>query len=208
MKRKSYKAALLLLPSIILALTFYYAGFVLSFSEQNIYETIRENRVTTTSIFANNIDGLVSGGFTWEEHQELYNSAIKLYIEMISVDDFVYTMITYSDFRCVERFEHLNTFDIFEDERNLDIIISATYESNVGFIEVWIDGEIQPLYFHAIPLEHTKYWVFVGVNRCEVIAGLDLSRLRLPIYMVWILVIVSVMDSVWQRILRIKQRRN
>ena len=193
----------------MLALTFYYLTFMVGQYEDLAYETIKTNRVMATSIFANNINGLVESGFTWDEHSELYDSMIEGYIETVIAYDFAYVAIVDAELQCVERFAGHNpcmgSVYLFEDENNLPIIQLAIAESNTGFVEIIINGHLQMLYFHAIPLDNIQYWIFIGVSRERVLEEFDFSSLRLPIFIIGFFFTISIMDSVWQRITKIRR---
>ena len=196
----------------MLALTFHYLTFVVRQYEDMAYEAIKLHRVETTSIFAGNIDKLVRSGFTWEDNRDLYESMIHWYVDTMGIDDFTYITIVSPQVDCasnrvfVRRLYDVGSFDLFENEENLCVVMGAIAESNTGFIEVVVNGVLRELYFHAIPLDDTEYWIFVGVNREVLLATFDFTMLQIPMLVVGLFFTVSIMDSVWQRILRIRHK--
>ena len=212
MNKKTRKTLLLLIPVLMLALTLHYLTFIVRQYEDMAYETIRLHRIEATSIFASNINRLVESGFTWEEHRDLYDTMIHWYVETMSIDDFIYITIVspyvdyWNNLLTISRLDNIGSFDIFENVGNVDIIMDAISKSNTGFIEIIINGEQVELFFQAIPLYNTKYWIFVGVNRVRVVETFDFSVLQIPIIAIGLLFTISTMDSVWQRIVKTKRK--
>lgn len=209
---KSWKVLRFIIPAVILSLMFYYLAAIVRQYEQKTYETTKKNTIEATSIFAHNIDGLVQDGFTWDEHRDLYNNMIFWYIETVSVNDYVYIAIfdlgfnEYEDILGTQRFECVGTFDLFEYDGNRSVIYNAITMSNTGSVELVVGGKQQELYFQAIPLDNTKYWIFVGVNRERVLQSFDFSLLINPILIIGLLFTLSIMDSVWQRVKQIRKK--
>jgi hypothetical protein len=96
-------------------------------------------------------------------------------------------------------------YDLFENRENKALLIAALEQDIYGFVDVIINSKTQMMYFQAIPLHDTEYWVLVGVNREHVIAHLDLAKLRFPIFIIGVLFVISTMDSIWQRVQKIRK---
>ena len=196
----------------MLALTFHYLAFVVRQYEDMAYEAIKLHRIETTSIFASNIDKLVVSGFTWDDNRDLYDTMIHWYVDTMGIDDFTYITIVSpyidpaSNGFAIRKLYGVGSFDLFESEDNIQIVMEAISESNAGFIDVVIGGATRRLYFQAIPLDNTEYWIFVGVNREILLETFDFSILQIPIFIVGLFFTISIMDSVWQRILKIRRK--
>lgn len=209
MNKKGWKVLFVLIIPIMLMSAFYFSNYMISYSEQQIYESTRNQRAQATAVFARNIDKLVSDGFTWEDNRAMYNQMVYTYVNMMMLDDSVYiTLLDNQLQRCIAFFGvELGNVNVFEDERNRVIITEAIEESNgTGIVKIWIEDEKIGFYFHSIPMEDVKYWIMIGVNREVVVASLDLSNLRWPGFVLVGLFAVAILDSIWQRITKVKRR--
>jgi hypothetical protein len=157
-------------------------------------------------IFAHNIDELVNAGFTWETDGELYDRIIQTYVDILNADNSIHAAVVSKEYELLLELYSCNAvFNIFQDENNRTIIISALSENTFGLVEVSLYGEIQEMYFQAIPLNNIEFWVLIGIDRNYIVSNLDLDKLRLPIFMIGVLFIISTMDGIWQRIVRIRR---
>jgi len=131
-----------------------------------------------------------------------------LYIEMLESEDAIYVALisknlemSIEDFYC----DSSNGIDLFECQRNKILILTAIEKDKVGKVTIRLNGAEQELFFHAIPLYNVEYWVIIGVNRSLIVERLDADKLRIPIFIIGILFVISTMDSIWQRIIKIRK---
>ena len=212
MTKKRWKALFILIPILMTALTFHYLTVIVRQYEDMVFDAVKHYRVETTRIFAENIDRLVERGISWDENQDLYDSMVHWYVDSMSVSSFTYITIKSPYFDAdleqyaIGKMPGVGSFDLLECEENLGVVLDATAEANTGFIEVNIGGAQRLLYYHAIPLENTEYWIFIGVNRELLLATFDFTILKIPMLIVGLLFTVSLMDSIWQRMLRIRNK--
>jgi hypothetical protein len=142
----------------------------------------------------------VNNGFSWETDGDLYDRAIHLYIEMIDSDDAVYATVIDKNFE-----NYLDNGNIVFDNENIQIILNTISNNKIGYVEIMLNNEKQTFYFQAIPLNNTEYWVLVGVNRNSVIERLNINKIKIPIFIIGLLFIINAMDSIWQRIVKIRR---
>jgi hypothetical protein len=200
------KMIFMLLPIVALVITLYYSNVIIKYFEDSVYNSVKEEKIAATKIFAQSIDNLVNDGFTWEAEGELYEGIIHLYIEMLDADDAVYAAVIRGDFEYYDDFSYYSaSLNHFENEINKHLIMDAIEHNKTGYVEILLNGKPQTFYFHAIPLNNTQYWVLVSVDRDRIIKYLDLDRLRIPIFIIGLLLIIVAEDNIWQRIMKIKR---
>jgi len=206
MNKRVWKLIFILIPLFMCVMTLYYSNTIIHHFEESVYTNVKQEKINAMSIFAQNIDELVNAGFSWESDGALYHSAIQLYIEMLGSDDAAYVALISKCYGiATEQFNCKAAFDLFECEINKRIIIEAIQQNQIGQVVITLGGREQDLYFHAIPLHDVEYWVVIGVDRQRIIERLDINKLRVPIFIIGILFIISTMDSIWQRIIKIRR---
>ena len=201
MNKRIWKIAFVLTPLIMLVMTLYYSNTIIRYFEDSVFISVKEEKMKAMNIFANNIDELVNAGFSWETDGSLYDRQIRLYIDMLDSDGSTLVALISKDFELVT--DEADS-DLFKNEEIMQSIENAIRKENVGRTEIFFDGGQMELFFHAIPLDDVEYWVLIGVDRTRIVNNLDLDKLRIPIFIIGLLFIVSTMDSIWQRIMKIR----
>jgi len=205
MNKKAWKLIFVLTPLLMLVMTLYYSNTIIRYFEDSVYTNIKEEKMKAMNIFAHNIDELVNAGFSWELDGKLYDQQIRLYIEMLDSDDATHVALITKDFEIATDIYMCKTpLTLFEDVEIRQIIMDAIQKDKMGRIDIPFNGSRMDLFYQAIPMNDVEYWVVLGLDKARVIDNLDLNRIKFPIFIIGLLFVISTMDSIWQRIVKIR----
>lgn len=204
--RKSFwKKMLITLPILLLILTLWISKMFVTKYEDGVYQRAFTEKVLSTQIFCDGFDVLIDEGLSWEDNKKTYGRRLLTYVQTQDSLHSVNAILVNNQGEQVSRRAHKEHgyCNPFENEKNVEIIkniIDSQVKSQQFVLRCGdCNSEECDWYIQAVPMRETLYYVMIGVNENTIKADTDTSLFNLFTFIVGLLLIISVEDSVYQR---------
>ncbi len=196
MNRKLLQNLLILVPVIILVKLLMAISMAQDYLEDLAVGFIYDTNVRATQRIAIEVKGMLMEGYDDMEHQELFQFLIQVYNRTIGSEDAIITFLVDKDLNYSFGSEYTHDYMVdvyFGQAENTNTIRGALGGDISGEVELReANGDLNKYFYQNVTDGSKQYYLFIGVDKAQVIARLNVDMVIIPICIIGLLLLFSV----------------
>ena len=203
MKKTFLNKLLLVFPIFILIIMLFIIDNTVTYFKNTTYTFVYDTNKDSVQRFANEIDLLISEGYSGKEYDALYLNMIKAYTktygQKYAIVSFLLDKnanIYYGDAK-----NQLYVSVLLKDPNNENAIKKIATSHSNGEVILNNQGKEQTWFYQLITCGEEDYYEFMSVDRTPIELKLNQNKIVIPIAIIGLLLIITVEYLIWTKMI-------